>query len=400
MAADLNSLYNITIAGAKPSALFTHGNPSFRWVGFASGMVNLYAAGFSGDKSIIYKTTIKTDGTTLDAPSVAGTLPDGEIVRSISDYLGTILIGTDQGCRYASEDTNGNLTIGSLIPTGNAVSCFESQGPYVWFGWTNYDGLSTGLGRMDLRIFTEVLETGARVPAYASDLMVDTQGAVFSVATFLNKRIFTVAGSGVWTESDNLVASGTIDTGLIGYGLPDNKLSVSINIRTLPLDGSYNTYLATDSGQFLNVGAAIDTGTTNEDFPLGFAAGERFEVRHVFQRCIHDATEGPVMTRWTLKVSPGAIDGPAEIITAPFLLHQVVSVLGREEYLDVEYERDAIKALRESQQRVVYQEGTSSYDVLVMDYQWVPYSFVQGDEGVGQFGDVNGTMVTQLKRLN
>jgi hypothetical protein len=378
----------------------THANTDFTWVGFAAGQNAIYAAGYSGDKSLIYRTTVRPDTTTLDAPTVAGELPDGEIIQSIDGYLGTILIGTNKGCRYADPDSAGNLIIGSIIPTSTNVKCFEGQGPYVWFGWTNYDGTSTGLGRMDLRIFTETLETGARVPAYASDLMVTAQGAVLSCVTFLDKRTFTVSGSGVWTEHTNLVATGSLDTGLIGYGLPDNKLAVTINTRTLPLVGSYTISLASDNGSFSAVGAESTAGITNTDFPLVYTVGERFEVRLTLLRDGSATTTGPTLTRWTLKSSPGAIDGPAEIITAPFMRHQVLDVLGREEYMDVQVERDLIKALRESQEKVVYQEGTSSYDVLVMDYEWIPYHFAPGNEGIGTYGDSNGTMVTQLKRLN
>lgn len=401
MAANTNSIYNVIVGGgaALPTALFTHGNTSFRWVGFAGGQTGIYMAGYSGDKSLIYRTAIKPDGTTLDAPTVAGELPDGEIITSIDAYLGVILIGSNQGCRYATSDASGNLVIGSLIPTSTSVLCFEGQGPYVWFGWTNYDGVSTGLGRMDLRVFTETLETGARVPAYASDMMVTSTAIVQSAATFLSKRVFTVSGLGVYTESVDKVTTGTLDTGLIGFGIPDNKLAVSINVRTLPLAGSLNAYVATDSGLFTNIGADTIALSTNTDLPMAFTSGERFEVRFVLTR---DAitTTGPTITRWTLKASPGAIDGPAEIITAPFLLHQTVDVLGREETLDVQYERDSIKVLRDTQQIVTYQEGTSSYDVVVMDYQWIPYHFAAGDLGRGGYGDVNGTMVTQLKRLN
>lgn len=400
MAADTNSIYNIVVGGAaaKPAALFTHANTNFTWVGFAGGQTAIYAAGYSGDKSLIYKTTIKADGTALDAPSVAGELPDGEIIRSIDSYLGTILIGSDKGCRYASSDGEGNLTIGSLITTTGAVSCFEGQGAYVWFGWTNYDTVSTGLGRLDLRIFTEILETGARVPAYASDMMVTAQGAVLSVATFLNQRIFTVSGSGVWTASTDLVTTGTLETGLIGYGLPDNKLAVSTNVRTLPLAGSYTMSLATDSAAFVSIGANSEILSTNANFPLSFVNGERFELKFFLTRSTGTPTIGPTLTRWTLKVSPGALDGPAEIITAPFMLHDKVDVYGREEYLDVQATRDAIKTLRETQEKVVYQEGSNSYDVLVMDYEWIPYDFTMRPEG--GFGSPNGTMVTRLKRLN
>lgn len=151
MAASGPAIYNITASGAAPDPLYTHPNPDFTWVGFAEGKGHIFAAGYSGDKSIVYKTAIKPDGTELEVPSSAGQLPDGEVVRSIYGYLGFIMIGTDNGVRFSIPDTNGNLEIGALIETSAPVFCFEGQEEFIWFGWTNYDSSHTGLGRCDLR---------------------------------------------------------------------------------------------------------------------------------------------------------------------------------------------------------------------------------------------------------
>lgn len=297
MAANGNAIYNVIAAGVAPSALFTHANTDFTWVGFAEGSGAIYAGGFSGDKSLIYRTAVVTDGTALAAPIVAGELPDGEILRSIQGYLGQyLMLGTDKGVRFCGIDGNSNLVIGSLIPTTSPVRCFEPQQGYVWFGQENYDSVSTGLGRMNLEEFTKTL-----TPAYASDLMATGQGAVLSVATFQNIRVFTVSGLGVYAETTNKVASGTIESGLITYGLRDDKTALSFTVTHATLTGSVLVSVAVDGGAFTDVGSSEGTGITLD---TGQLRGNRFEVRLTLGRDGTTTTLGPTVTGGVLRAQP------------------------------------------------------------------------------------------------
>ena len=74
-ATDGYKIWNITASGNNPAILYTHPNTAFTWVGFAAGQQHIYAAGYAGRTSLIYKTAIKADGTALDIPSQAGELP-------------------------------------------------------------------------------------------------------------------------------------------------------------------------------------------------------------------------------------------------------------------------------------------------------------------------------------
>lgn len=396
MAANANSIYNIVASGALPTPLLTQNNSAFTWVGFAEGTASIYAAGYAGDKSLVYRVAVKADGSALDAPVVAGELPDGEIVASIGGYLGFVFLGTSRGVRFCEPDGQGNLTIGPLIEVGDPVLCFEGQQSFVWFGWTAYDGSSTGLGRMDLRQFTEDIVTGGRKPAYASDLMVTGQAAVQSVVTFNDLRVFTVSGSGVWAEDTDLVTSGTISSGQIGFGLPDPKTAISLNVQTQPLDGSFSATLTTDSGSPVTVGTQTIANENSTDFPLDNTSGELFEITFTITR---DAvtTVGPVLTRWTVKVAPGANDGPAEYLMIPFLLHRTIR-LGTNEtvYFDVNFERNTIKSLRESRRVVTFQDCDKSYLVIVENYEWTPVG-LRYDVATGSYRTPDGTMLTQLK---
>lgn len=392
-----NSIYNVTASGALPSPLFTHGNAAFTWVGFAEGTGNIFAAGYAGDKSLVYRIAVKADASSLDAPIVAGELPDGEVVRSIGGYLGFIFLGTDKGVRFCEVDGQGNLSIGPLIQIDTPVYCFEGQERFVWFGWTGYDSSSTGLGRMDLTEFTEDIITGGRKPAYASDLMATASGAVTSVVTFQNYRVFTASASGVWAQATTLVASGTISSGNIGFGLPDEKIGVKLSMLTEPLAGSYSADV-TANGTTVTVGSESTANTTDADFPLNYVTARNFALTITLNRSSGDTTMGPTFLRWTMKVSPGASGGPAEYINVPYLMHKKLRLAdGQDHYFDVASHRDAIKSLRENRTVVSLQLIESTYQVTVENYEWTPVGLKVGPDGAYRTED--GTMLVQHKRV-
>lgn len=381
-----SSIYNIT-SGSAPAALFTHANSDFAWVGFAAGRSAIYAAGWSGDKSLLYRIALRPDAAGLDQPIVAGELPDGEIIRSIGSYLGFICIGTELGVRYCIPDGEGNLAIGPAIATDNPPKCFEGQDKFIWFGYTNYDSTSTGLGRLSLQNFTEPI-----VPAYASDLMATVQGDVLAVNTFNNRRVFTISGSGVWAEDTVKVASGTIDNGLIGYGIADQKTALFVDVRTSPLVGSYSVLTASDDGTFVVAGSETLAGDDGTEFTAGQVRGERFEVRLILNRDASATTTGPTILRWTLKVNPAT--ELREFIFVPFLVHETDNVPGIGNVpRDPQGELTFLKSLRASRSVTVYQEGSLSYAVVLEDYEWVPHHEITSHKAW------NGTFVAKLKTI-
>jgi hypothetical protein len=102
---DKHKIWNITTTPGSnennPSTLFTHPNTNFAWVGFAAGQKPYFTVlGFAGNKSLIYKTVIKADGTELEIPTVAGELPLGEVIQTVDGYLGFIAIGLADGFPY------------------------------------------------------------------------------------------------------------------------------------------------------------------------------------------------------------------------------------------------------------------------------------------------------------
>lgn len=392
MAAKANTLYNIPTLGSASNVMtFAHPNAGFTWVGFAEGVANIYAAGYAGDKSLIYRIAVKPDASTLDAPIVAGELPDGEVIYAISGYLGFVFLGTSLGVRFCDVDAQGNLSIGPVIETGAPVYAFEPQDRFMWFGWTDYDGTSTGLGRIDLTQFVDTLQ-----PAYASDLMTTGAGTVLSAASFQGLRVFTVAGLGVFAETVDLVASGTLDTGQMGFGIPDPKNAVSVDVRTRPLAGSYTVAIAVDDGSLTTVGSESTANDTGDVFPTGTQLGERFELEITLAR---DAvtTTGPTVLRWTLKVLPTTADGPAEISHIPLKLYPVLTIRGTDYFVDVEFERAVISSLRATRQVIQYQEFNTTYTGIITDWKWYPYG--KTDEPDGSWGE-KGTLLVDFQRIN
>ncbi len=389
MAARDNIIFNVTSSGAAPAALYTHPDALMTWNSFAEASGFIYAGGSSlfSDKSFIYKTTIKPDGTALDIPSVAASLPDGEKVSAIYGYLNFILIGTNNGVRFAiPNETNGNLEVGALLETASTVTCFEGQGPFVWFGWTNYDGTHTGLGRCDLRTIV-----GGIAPAYATDLMATDQGSVVSIVTdhINDRRIFSVAGSGVYVETGNKVASGEINSGYITYDLPENKEARFVDVRYRELRGSDTVYLSTQDGifQFLRTNTSLDYLNRID---AGNLIGDMHEIKHVFTRSTTDATTGPVLTRHTLK-SQVKVNMGAYWYLPLTLASRELTKAGNERYRDVLDEFVFLSDLAGNKSTVDLTVLEATYSVTVEDVKFIPTHEADDDSAF------QGTMIVKLK---
>lgn len=389
MVGKTNVLYNIPTLGSAATMTFTHPNTQFNWVDCCEGNAVIYAAGYAGDKSTIYRTTILADGTALAIPVAAASLPSGEIVRSIHGYLGYVFIGSDKGVRFCEADASGNLTIGPLIQTNAAVYGFTSQAQYTWFGWTNYDGSSTGLGRLDITQFVDTDQ-----PSYATDLMASTQGAVQSVQTFTNLRVFAVSGHGVYADSGALVSSGTIDMGDVTYGIPDPKTSVYVDVATAALVGSYSVALSVDGGTFTTLGSESTASNTRVAIPTNQRQGDRFEVRLTLTA----GATSPYIHRWTLKALPNPTDGPAEILHLPLMLYPSEELRGLEVPFDVLTELREISDLRETREIVTLQYFTETYTGFVSDFKWYPYGLADVP-GTGTWS-LKGTCLVDFQRIS
>lgn len=228
MAAKDNKLYEVDLATTdEPDPLFTHRTADWTWSSITESGPAIYAAGYAGETSEIYATRLTSqdlayaDISTLGAPISVFKAPEGEVIHTIQGYLGrALVIGTSKGIRLAViTDAEGSLDVSSLLVSTddgitNPIKALELDGDYAYFGWTKYDGTSSGIGKIDLSS-----------TAFSSHLMYDIQGDVTSIIKFNNRLAFgvnNVAGSGhsrvVKEHATDYVPSGTLETGEIRWG--------------------------------------------------------------------------------------------------------------------------------------------------------------------------------------
>lgn len=326
---------------------------AFVWTAIAEGTSQVYAAGNSGDKGLIYRIAVKSDGTGLDVPIVAGRLPDGETVAAIYGYAGLLLIGTSRGIRAASQGSTGDLTIGPLIDLNVTVRVFVGRGQFVWFGWTNYDATSTGTGRLDLANFTEPL-----VPAYATDAMVTGQGTVDGLAYLSDSLVIGVASLGVYKPSANLVASGTVESGVIGFTIVEDKLFVG-GQKGVVGSGACALSISVEGSSYTTFD---ESGETER--------GANCELRLTLTRSASDSTAGPTVESLTLFAYPAV--SRTLLYEVPLLLTaHPVDLSGAEGFMDIDGALDEIVSLVRGGQITTLQQGNRSATVRVEDYVFV-----------------------------
>lgn len=364
---------------------YSHPLTTWNWTSFASGQNAIYVAGYSGDRGAIYKITIASTGV-LDTPVVALEFPTGEIPKTVFGYLGGIFIGTSKGVRYATTDADSNLTSGSLIPVSGGVTAFTADDKYVWFNWSNYDGVSTGLGRIDLSSFTS-----PNTPAYATDLMLTSTANVNNVITYDNKRIFSVSGDGVYVEDTaNLVETGEIVTGTYRWGIPDRKFVAKFDLRTTPLEGTVTPSVSLDSGSYTAMSAAVLQASTEK---VSTGPQTKFiEAKFKLELARYSATNGPTVTRWMARAY--ASPARSQVFRVPLLMHhKILDNHGSEHYFDVEAELQALRNLVTNPVVVNYQENTETFSVVVEDLEF------QVVDGYNQNWDLEGTCIVTMRSV-
>lgn len=368
IAANANVLYEISRAGVA-TTIWTHPNPNFLWNSIISAPNAIYVGGISADRSDIYAVTALDATGALSPPVFAGGLPDGETLNSMEYYAGVLLLATSRGLRLATIGSNQSISYGPATNITNGVLATEGQGEYIWFSWSNYDTISTGLGRADLSSFTSEL-----VPAYASDLMATTQGNITSIATFGGRRYFAVSGIGFFGETATLVASGTINSGKIRYGTTEKKAATSLDMRhdPMPTSASIQASVITEDGISTAIGASDIPSSLAPSSPLSMTLirAEWFQVLFTLNRA---SVLGPVLDRWTLysRVTPNLSDQ----IQVPLIIKDYI-LTESGEGLKAPYtplnEYLFLKNLADTKALQVYQEGGLAWNVYVAGVEVMP----------------------------
>lgn len=267
MAAVGPSVYELASGGpVLPAAKFTHPNPNWTWTAFAEGPQAIYAAGYAGEQSAVYKFALGADGAvpTLTSGITVAQLPTGEVVHALSVYLGSfVLFGTNRGVRVGL--LNGSdMTLGPLSVTLSEglppVRSFVGLGDFVYASWSNGIDGKSGLVRLDLG---RLLSSGRY--AWATDLQAHVTGTVSSVTLLGSSLVFTVDGAGAFMESSALEAEGYLRTGKIRYRTIEPKLFKFLKLRVAPLTGTLLADVTDASGVSSGVASFSGVGQTDLD---------------------------------------------------------------------------------------------------------------------------------------
>lgn len=354
-----NPVTAFTSSGALPAALYTHPDAAWTWIGAAEGLSHIYLAGYAGEKSVIYKTAVKPDGTALDIPSVAGRLPEGERITGIYGYLGTVVIGTTEGVRVAvANDGSGDLTIGALaeIP-GGTTAAFYGYRTGVYFGLTSSfvwgDGITrAGVGRIDL---ANLADPQRLLPAWATDRAGWDQPAdVDGVIAPGGVVWFAVDGRGVYRDSEagNVVESGWLRVGQVSFDVAEDKVVTGARASWVG-EGLVTVALANRGGMFNLIAASGEQ-----------IRGDVSEMKVILDRSVNTATAGPTVKTVTTLAIP-APAGTYLIVLNAELAEAVMCRDGMEARIDVDAAFARLRAMWSDKRIVTLQLGRHAHAVTI-----------------------------------
>lgn len=332
-----NKVYELVGGGgpALPVAKFTHLNSAFVFTAFAEGTNSIYASGYAGAQSQIYKFQLDTTGAvpTLASGGVqACQLPMGEIVLSLNCYLGSFVgIGTNRGFRVGQiDDTTGDIVYGPLlfqVTAGQAgVQAIGAYDRFFFVGMpAGIDGFS-GLYRVDLSqpIYDNSSSASLRF-AYATDLQTHLTGAVTGVTNFgtSDRMVIGQVGQGSYLESATVLEpTGYFNTGRIRYSTLEPKIFKFLTVR-MP-QGYFGTVAASVIDPTGTQTSVISVSENSSQFitDIGLAAPstavEWLQVRLDFTRSGSNTALGPEVNGWQLKALPGSIR--QRVFTVPLLM--------------------------------------------------------------------------------
>jgi hypothetical protein len=309
------SVYELTSAKGSshslPTPVYTHPNADWTWSSISEGGSAIYAAGYAGGNSAIYKfvlSTVTGSMPTLTSGIVAAQLPIGEIVYKIESYLGYLVIGTNKGMRVASiSDATGDLSYGPLIfEDPNGVRDFAFRDRFVWAAGTV--DTYAGLYRIDLGLEIEPLRF-----AYAKDAYLDGATGYATSVDFIGNTdqiAFTTSGSnGIAVQSTTVLSSsGWIKTGKIRYGTLEPKNFKRLIGRGTFTSGEFTlSSLATGASgletqyDHISYNSGIDGVEVTTSQPE--TAQEFLAYKFTFARDTTDTTSGPIFKGYQVKAT-------------------------------------------------------------------------------------------------
>lgn len=432
-----------------PDVLITHENPNWVWSDATGGQTQVYFAGYVQSATGKYggqilrsdmlgASTSSSNGLQaiasasvsqpwmLDTPLVALPMAPDEYPTTIKAYLNYIFIGTNRGVRMAqtlsvydpTATATGDLKAGPLIPNSlqpvtTPVTAIVGDGRYVWFTWNNYDGTSTGLGKLNLQ---EFIHQDPLAPVYASDIMVTGQGTISSLVwdPINNVPLMAVAGLGIYgpyatnaggnMTATQYVSSGSIVSSYFDYGIAEAKIPVYFDYGVYLPEVSGGTVGTCSASVVMDPLAASPQTLTIPSFTSNTQATEQqvtypsatLDRGKQFQATITLTTSNtaysPTLFRWTLKAWPTPVQGT--IISAVISLFTQDSVDSRTVSFDPDNEYFWLETLRMNQTRITYTAGQLSVNGMIYLINDIPH------KAVGDYkGGFEGSVALQIKTV-
>ena len=372
----------------------TSGPDGIYWA--SAGIVRTDRYNWASQRSQIFRSTFDETTANYNPLSPVTSLPEGEVVNTMIEYSGYILLGTTLGFRLAQFTQTGGINYGPLNEVGNVykestrvyeastqfwnggVTHFEPEDRYVWFNWQRYDDFTTtetgaaryfGLGRIDLGQLANELQ-----PAYAPDIMVPdtyyssgTSVTVDCLCYFNKKLYFGTNYAGVYGESSVYAVNGYLKTGKINYGTAEQKRFARLELKgTVTSGGSDSIYTkvsAQDPDSTDNT-FTYGAGSTSPSLTLTDSYGEYAEILFKLTSTTTTGAVTPILNRWTLRSLP--IPERQEEIYLPIILkdnvaHNLSSVTGLNPYDEFQ----TLRALLQSRVVVPLTMGDETVDVIV-----------------------------------
>ena len=323
--------------GALPTAIYTHPNTSWKWTSITESGTAVYAAGYSGANSAIYKFKLNDDGTlpNLTSGIIAAVVPDGEIIHQTYVHLmAYIAIGTNKGLRIGTiDDITGNIEYGPLmINTERPVRGMDAHNAYIYAASSVYDTTSAKytpvIYRVDLSIEIEKLRFAYQTDIYPEDI---TEGEVISVCWLgttqqlaflcgtLSTNIIPAGDLGLYVQSaTELYNSGWVETGLVRYNTLEPKNFKRVVARGDFSYGSMSINTRTSSGTLYDVvqyDAAVGNPEVTITQPNG--AQDSLGLRFTLYQSPTDNTKGPKFQGYQLKAVPAT--PRTRIISVPLM---------------------------------------------------------------------------------
>ena len=308
-------------AAALPTPLFTHDNADWIWTDIAEGPGAIYAAGYSGTTSAIYKFVLDTDGAlpTLTAGIVACELPEGEKALCLKTYISLFVgVGTNQGLRVCSfSDTDialAPLTIEDIGPV---------RGITAWdrFFYVTCDDAGEGgcgVARVDLSV-----QTATGKYAWAKDIRANSvadgsshlnvTGEVTGIVMYLLAGydaipVFAVTTGGspglYGGHLQRLTEYGKLTSGKMLFGMTDKKHFLRAHMDGSGV-GSVTLSTGVDTAEADLAQTTVDFSQLNEvDVFLSELRGNTLALGVTLNRSEDDDTTGPTVTAYAVKALP------------------------------------------------------------------------------------------------